>query len=143
VKVSKSYRRELKRAALAILSILPMMVAILGLVGLFQALVTPERLASLFRGNAVADTLIGTVAGMIAVGQPIVSYILGGELLKEGISLYAVTAFVLAWVTLGVVQLPLEAEMLGLRFTFWRNILAFCFTIILAVLTVGTIQWLR
>jgi uncharacterized membrane protein YraQ (UPF0718 family) len=73
------------------------------------------------------------------VGNALVSYILGGKLLEQGVSLYAVTAFVLSWVTLGVVQLPLEAQMLGLRFTVARNLLALIFTMLTAILTVQTL----
>ncbi len=128
---------------MGMLSLMPMVLAVVGLVGIFRALVTKEMLASLFHGNVITDTLIGTAAGMIAVGQAMISYILGGELLSEGVSLYAVAAFVLAWVSLGVVQLPLEAEVLGIRFTILRNTLAFLFTILVAAATVGTLQWLR
>ncbi len=138
----RSYRRSLKNATLGIVAILPMMLGIVGLVGIFRAFITREMLASLFTGEAVHDTLIGTFAGMIAVGQALVSYVLGGELLGQGVSLYAVAAFILAWVTLGVVQLPLEAEVFGVRFTLLRNLLAFLFTIVTAVASVWSAQWL-
>jgi len=118
---------------------LPMILGVVGLVGLFQTLITPEFLSSFFTGNVLWDTLVGTIAGGVAAGQAMVSYIIGGELLKEGISMYAVAAFVLSWVTLGVVQLPLEVEVLGLRFTVIRNILAFIFTIVIAIATVWTV----
>ena len=121
-------------------SLLPMLLAILGLVGLFQVFVTPQTLTKLFTGEPVYDTIVGTLAGAIAVGQALISYILGGELLKEGISLYAVAAFILAWVSLGIVQLPAEAEVLGLRFTIWRNLLALIFTPLTAVVTVWTLR---
>ncbi len=124
---------------LSFTSMMPMILSIVGLMGLFQAMVSRELLASLFTGDPVKDTLIGAVAGGIAVGQALVSYILGGELLEQGISIYAVTAFILAWVTLGIVQLPLEAEVLGLRFTIYRNILAFVSTILVSIGTVWTI----
>jgi uncharacterized membrane protein YraQ (UPF0718 family) len=133
-----SFGQALKQAVLGLLSMLPMIVAIVGLVGLFQTFVTQEMLASLFTGDPVRDTLVGTVAGGIAVGQALISYILGGELLEQGVSMYAVTAFILAWVTLGVVQLPAEAEVLGGRFTLWRNVLAFLSTLLVSVATVWT-----
>ena len=129
---------SLKRAAGAFLSLSPMLVATIGLVGLLQAFVSREMLASLFSGDPIVDTLIGTAAGGVAVGQPIVSYIIGGELLDEGISLYAVTAFVLAWVTLGIVQLPVEAEVLGYRFTLYRNLLALVATLLVSIAVAGT-----
>jgi uncharacterized membrane protein YraQ (UPF0718 family) len=136
----RSFGKALRRAALGFVALSPMLVAIIGLVGLFQVFITKEMLASFFSGDPVADTVIGTVAGGIAVGQPIVSYILGGELLEEGISLYAVTAFVLAWVTLGIVQLPVEAEVLGFRFTVYRNLLALFATLLVSIATVQTLK---
>jgi len=136
----RSFGKALRRAALGFVALSPMLIAIIGLVGLFQVFVTKEMLASFFSGDPVADTVIGTVAGGIAVGQPIVSYILGGELLEEGISLYAVTAFVLAWVTLGIVQLPVEAEVLGFRFTIYRNLLALFATLLVSIATVQTLK---
>lgn len=120
----------------------PLLLGVIGLVGLFQAIVTPKMLASLFRGNSLLDTLIGTLTGSIAAGNPIVSYLIGGELLDNGISLYAVTAFILSWVTLGFVQLPAEVEVFGGEFTLIRNILSFIFTMLIAVLTTLTLQWL-
>jgi len=137
------FLKSLKFSALSIIRMMPMILAIVGLVGLFQSYVTREMLASVFDGNAVHDTLVGTLAGMVAVGQAIVSYILGGELLGQGVSLYAVTAFVLAWVTLGVVQLPLEASVLGVGFTWRRNLLAFCSTILVSVMTVKLLELWR
>jgi uncharacterized membrane protein YraQ (UPF0718 family) len=119
---------------------IPLLLGIIGLVGLFQVAVTPEMLGSLFGGNPLTDTFIGTLTGAVAAGNPMISYILGGELLDQGISLYAVTAFILAWVTLGLVQLPAEVEVFGGRFTLLRNLLAFVFTMLTAVLTTLTLQ---
>ena len=65
-----------------------------------------------------------------------VSYIFAGELLKQGISLIAVTAFIVSWVTVGIVQIPAESAILGKRFTLIRNLTAFIFAIIVAILTV-------
>jgi uncharacterized membrane protein YraQ (UPF0718 family) len=135
-----SLQQALKKSCLAFWALTPMFLGVIGLVGLFQVLVTPKMLPSLFRGNAIVDTLIGTLAGAIASGNPLVSYLLGGELLGQGISLYAVSAFILSWVTLGFIHLPAEAEVLGFSFTFYRNILAFVFTMIIAVLTSLTMQ---
>ena len=139
---SASFMQVLRRSLLGFGAMMPMILGVVGLVGLFQAVITPALLHGLFTGNLLYDTLIGTVAGGVAAGQAMVSYIIGGELLKEGISMYAVAAFVLSWVTLGVVQLPLEVEVLGLRFTIVRNLLAFCFTILIALATVATVEWL-
>jgi len=139
-KQKATFLQILKRSAMGFLSMMPMILGVVGLVGLFQTLITPKLLSSFFTGNMLYDTLVGTIAGGIAAGQAMVSYIIGGELLKQGISMYAVSAFVLSWVTLGVVQLPLEVEVLGMRFTVLRNLLAFVFTILIALATVATVE---
>lgn len=143
----KSYQQSvffkvLQKSSLSFLAMAPMLLGVIGLVGLFQSLVTPTMLASLFRGNPVFDTLTGTLSGSVASGNPIVSYLIGGELLKLGISLYAVSAFILSWVTMGFVHLPAEIEVFGGRFTFYRNLLAFIFTMLIAVMTTFTLRLL-
>ncbi len=138
----KQFQKHLKKAGRGMISMTPMIVGIVGLVGLFKGFVTQEMLASLFTGNPITDTLVGTAAGMVAVGQAMISYILGGELLDQGVSFYAVAAFVLAWVTLGVVQLPAEIEVFGGRFVLVRNILAFVSTILVATAAAGVTLWL-
>ena len=132
--------KVLQKSALSFFAMAPLLLGVIGLVGLFQVLVTPKMLAALFRGNPMTDTLIGTLTGAAAAGNPVVSYLLGGELLAQGISLYAVSAFILSWVTLGFIQLPAEVEVFGSRFTLYRNILAFIFTMLIAVLTALTLQ---
>ncbi len=135
-----SFRKILTRSSLTFLSMTPMLLGVIGLVGLFQVLVTPKMIATLFQDNLLFDTLIGTLSGAIASGNPVISYLIGGEMLEQGVSLYAVSAFMLSWVTLGFLQLPAEVEVFGGRFTLYRNILAFFFTMFIAVLTTLTVQ---
>ena len=127
---------KLKTAAAGTLKslkmIAPMLLAIIGLIGLFKTYITPEMLRTLFNGSALHDMLVGVGFGGISVGQPFLSYIIGGELLKEGASFYGVTAFILAFVTLGVVQLPMEFSIFGFRFALVRNLLSLLFAFILA-----------
>lgn len=120
-------------------SMMPMLLAVIGLVGLFQVIVTPEMLNSVFSGAPVQDSIIGTLMGGISIGQPFFSYIIGDQLLSQGISLYAVTAFILAWVTIGLLQFPLEWSIFGGRFTITRNLLSFIFALVIAWMTVLTL----
>ncbi len=121
---------------------LPMLIGVILLTGLFEVFITPDMLSSLFTGHAFYDTLIGTIIGGVSGGQPFVSYLIGGELLDNGMSYYAVTAFVVSWVTLGVVQLPYEYSLFGGRFTLIRNLLAFLFVLLISVATVQSLQLL-
>ncbi|WP_457552261.1 hypothetical protein [Desulfobacula sp.] len=135
-----SFGKILQKSSLSFWAMMPLLLGIIGLVGIFQVLVTPKMLSSLFRGNIMIDTLIGTLTGAVASGNPMISYLLGGELLAQSVSFYAVSAFILSWVTLSFVHLPAEVAVFGGRFTLYRNILAVVFTIIIAVLTTLTIQ---
>jgi len=121
---------------------LPMLISVILLSGLFEVFITPEMLSSLFSGHAFYDSLIGTVSGGVSVGQPFISYFIGGELLDNGISYYAVSAFVLSWVTLGIVQLPYEYSLFGGQFTLTRNLLAFIFVLLISFATVQTLNLL-
>jgi uncharacterized membrane protein YraQ (UPF0718 family) len=120
-----------------------MIVAVIGLVGLFETFITPKMIHSLFNASVINDTFIGTLAGAVSVGQPFLSYIIGGELLKEGVSFYAVTAFILSYVTLGVIQLPLEFSIFGVRFALIRNLLSIVFAIIISWATVYSVHFLE
>lgn len=134
------FSKVLQKSSLSFLAMMPLLLGVIGLVGLFQVLVTPAMLASLFQGSPLLDTLLGTLTGGISAGNPIVSYIIGGELLEQGISLYAVSAFILSWVTLGLIQLPAEVEVFGGRFTLYRNILSFVFVMLIAAATTFSLQ---
>lgn len=123
----------MRKALKTMRKIAPMLTAVVLLVGWFQSVVTPQWLHSLFSGDPISDTAVGVAAGAVSVGQPFLSYILAGELLKEGISYYAVTAFILSWVTLGIIQLPMEWEIFGGRFTLVRNGLSLLFAVLVSV----------
>mgnify|MGYP001179533386 CR=1 FL=1 len=140
MKENNSLLEALKKAILGLFSMLPMLFTIILLLGIFDTYITKEMLASLFISNNLIDTVIGTSLGAVLTGNPMISYILGGELTNAGVPLYAVTAFVLSWVTLGLIQLPAELEIFGLRFTFYRTLFTFIFTILISLLTVSTVN---
>ncbi|MCW8822308.1 MAG: permease [Sulfurovum sp.] len=135
-----TFFKALVSAIQMLYTIAPMLLAVIGMVGLFQTFITPEMLHSLFKGSTLYDTFVGTITGGISVGQPFLSYIIGGELLEEGISLYAVTSFILSFVSLGLIQLPLEYSLFGIRFTIVRNLLSFLFAILVSWATVITLE---
>jgi uncharacterized membrane protein YraQ (UPF0718 family) len=120
--------------------VLPVLLGVILLIGLFKIYITPDLLSSVFTGNLLRDTLFGSILGSISAGNPITSYIIGGELLGEGVSFFAVAAFIVTWVTVGLVQLPAEAAILGKRFAVARNVLSFIFAILVAIATVGTLR---
>jgi hypothetical protein len=114
----------------------PILVGVLLLVALANAAVPKDAFSRVFTGIGVVDALIGAAVGGVAAGNPLTSYVIGGELLENGVSLFAVIAFVVSWVTIGVVQLPAESLMLTRRFALVRNVVSFVLAVIIAAATV-------
>jgi len=114
----------------------PILLGVLLLIGLVTTLVPKAFFSRVFTGNRVLDPLIGAVFGSAAAGSPLTSYVIGGELLNNGISLVAVLAFIVSWVTVGAVQLPAESMMLGRSFALLRNGISLIMAVVIAVLTV-------
>jgi uncharacterized membrane protein YraQ (UPF0718 family) len=120
---------------------LPILVGMLLLVSLLIKAVPKSFYVKFFTGNLITDSLFGALFGSIATGNPITSYIIGGELLSQGVSLVAITTFIVTWVTVGTVQMPAEIYMLGKKFTITRNITSFLLAIIIGILTVITLKF--
>ena len=129
-------KRAIIKSATSLGKVLPLIAGTVLLVGLMNVLIPKSFYLALFHNNTALDSLIGTIIGSISAGTPITSYILGGELLNQGVSLIAVTAFLVAWVTVGVIQLPAEMVILGKKFALLRNATAFILATVVATITV-------
>jgi uncharacterized membrane protein len=132
---------SLRKTIKTFINVLPIIVGMLLLTSLVVTVFPEQISAGLFGNGDILDTLLGASIGGIAAGHPLASYLLGGELLGGGVSLIAVTALVVAWVTVGIVQLPAEALMLGTRFAIYRNVICFIAAIVIAFLTVYTLRF--
>jgi len=138
LKVKESFIKTLK----SFKQIIPMILGVIMLVALFITAVPKSFYNIIFTGNKIIDPLLGATLGSIAIGQPITSYIIGGELLNHGVSLIAVIAFILAWVSVGTIQLPAESIIFGKKFAIARNFMSFVSALIVAVLTTLTLSFL-
>ena len=114
-------------------SFLPRLAGVILLLGLFRGFVPEEKLLSLFSGSIFRDTLWGAGLGSILVGNPANSYIIGNSLQEAGVGLAGAAALMLAWVNVGIIQIPAEADALGLRFALIRNATAFVMVILMAL----------
>ncbi len=126
----------MKRSGNQFATMLPIFFGVVLLIGLLNTFVSRDSLAALFSGNVVLDTFLGAFFGSILAGNPINSYVIGGELLQYGVSLFTVTALIITWVTVGLVQLPVEIAALGRRFALLRNGICFILSIPIAIITV-------
>jgi predicted Fe-Mo cluster-binding NifX family protein len=132
----------LKNSSNQFVNLLPMLAGVVLLIGLFNAFASKELLSYVFSGNRAWDTLWGACFGSIFAGNPVNSYIIGGELLEYGVGLCAVTALIMAWVTVGLAQVPAEISALGSRFALVRNAISFALSIAIAFATVGILNFI-
>ncbi|MCK5080575.1 MAG: hypothetical protein KAQ63_00270 [Candidatus Moranbacteria bacterium] len=121
---------------------LPIMIGVLLLVNLVNP-IFQKFYPVIFSGNFGVDSFFGALAGSISFGIPVTSFVVGGELIEQGVSLVAVAAFILAWSTVGVAMLPLEILNLGKKFAVVRNLICFIFSILIAILTVITLNFIN
>jgi len=114
---------------------LPVLLGVILLVGLFKTFVSQAWISSVFTGQPVTDAVFGAALGSVLAGNPVNSYVVGRGLLDLGVGWVGVAAFILTWVTVGVVQLPAEIAALGPRFGIFRAVTAFILAIPLAYIT--------
>jgi uncharacterized membrane protein YraQ (UPF0718 family) len=136
----RSWRASAARAVRSFANTLPIVIGMLLLTSLLTTLVPQGSLERLFGRGEVWDVIVAVTLGSLAAGHPLAGYVLGGELLARGVSLVAVTALLVSWITVGVVQLPAEALLLGRPFAIVRNLWCLVFAIAIAYLTVGTLR---
>jgi len=102
--------------------ILPTLLAVFGLVGLFDVFIPPSLIQRLMGSSGgITSLLVGTGLGSIATGPPADGFPIAATLLKAGAWPASVAAFIVSWILVGFVSLPMESEIFGWRFAVLRN----------------------
>ena len=132
-------RQSLRIAGRSLTKLLPMLMAIFGLVGLFQEYVPPHLVTRfLSESSGFFSLLTATVVGAVSIGPPLAAYPLAEALLKAGAWPPAIAAFILSWISIGIITLPFEAATFGVRFALLRNGISF-FAAMLCGLLLGAL----
>jgi hypothetical protein len=139
MQATNHHRDAVKKTIRTFINVLPVIVGMILATSLVVTVFPEQISARLFGNGDTLDALLGGSIGSVAAGNPLASYILGGELLRGGVGLIAVTALVVTWVTVGIAQLPAEALMLGTRFAIYRNVISFITAIMIAFLVVHSL----
>ncbi len=121
----------------SIINNLPIMLGIILLLGIIEQFITFDKVAEIFTRRTLTDTVIGSLVGSIFAGNSMNSYIIARELQTAGVSMFAITAFLVSWVTVGILQAPIEAKMFSRSFAVKRNIYSAIFSVFVAVITVA------
>ena len=137
---SQRTTQAMKKSGKGILSMLPILLGVLLLTSILAQYITDLLHTGLFGYHPITDAAIGAGIGGIAAGQPVISYLLGGELLSNGVGIAGVSAFVISWVTIGVTNLPLEIRVFGSRFAIFYHLTSFILACLFGLLTAGMLN---
>ncbi|MGM5480236.1 MAG: permease [Nanobdellota archaeon] len=132
----EEWKQSFKQSMKGFYKAMPVIIGIIFLLSFLKTIIPSSALVTLFSQHYITNTLIGSTLGSVMAGNPITSYIISGELLEHGVSLVAVTAFIVSWTTVGIIQYPAERKILGKRFALYRNITSFLCSILSAIITV-------
>ena len=88
--------KSIRTTAERFFKIVPLILGMLLLISLLRNLLSGQITVGLFGYHPLSDTLLGAAIGSAAFGHPLISYVLGGELLRGGVHLAAVTALIVA-----------------------------------------------
>jgi uncharacterized membrane protein YraQ (UPF0718 family) len=128
-------RLSLQVAGRSLRKLIPLLIAVFGLVGLFQVFLPPERVEQfLGAGNGWMSLFLGGALGAVSIGPPLAAYPLAGSMLDAGAWPPAVAAFVVSWISVGIITLPFEASVFSVRYALLRNSIGFIVALLIGLL---------
>lgn len=124
----------LKKAWKSFENILPQFLSILIIIGMMLAILTPEQISKLLGSESGwYGVLIAAVIGSITLIPGFVAFPLAAALLKSGAGYMQIAAFVSTLMMVGIVTMPVEISYFGKKATIVRNVAAFGFSFIVAL----------
>jgi len=131
----KKLKSANQKTAKGILGMFPIIFGVILLISIVNIIIPQSIYTTFFTGNTWLDAIKGASLGSVLTGNPVTGYILGAGFMKAGIGIVAVTAFIVSWVTVGIIQLPAESLAIGKQFAIYRNLSAFVMSILVAIIT--------
>lgn len=129
--------RALEIAAKSLAGVFPLVLAVMGLLGLIQCWISRDLIARLLgRDAGVKALLVAALCGTILIGPAYLIFPLLLTIQRQG-ARWAVVVTVLASYTVKLHLLPLEAGFLGWRFSLLRTL----FTLLLAIPLGLAVEW--
>lgn len=133
-------RLSLQAARQTLLRMAPLLLAIFALIGLFNEFVPPDLIRDwLGAENKLLSLLNGGLIGAVAIGPPVAAFPIAGSFIETGAWPPAAAAFIVSWVSVGIISLPVEAHVFGWKFAAWRNIITFIAALLIGLIIGGLI----
>jgi len=104
------------------------------LIGVLLAVVDHELISSLLgESSGWFGVILASIIGAITLIPGFVAFPTAALLLKGGAGYMQIAAFVSTLMMVGIVTLPVEVKYFGKKISYTRNVLAFMFSFIVAI----------
>lgn len=138
-KDKKKTKMALKKAWKSFENILPQFLTILAFLGMVLALLSPEVISQLLGQKAGWQGLIiASIIGSITLIPGLIAFPIAAILLKNGAGFAQIAVFISTLMMVGIVTLPLEIKCFGKKISIMRNMFAYLFSFIVA-LVIGVV----
>lgn len=139
IKDKKKTKMALKKAWKSFENIMPQFLSVIIIIGLALAILSPETISMLLgTRSGIVGVLAAAVIGSITLIPGFVAFPLAAALLKNGAGYMQIAAFVSTLMMVGIVTIPMEIKTFGKKVTILRNMSAFVFSLI-AALVIGAV----
>lgn len=127
-------KKALKKAWKSFENILPELLVIMLLIGVLLAVVDHDLISSLLgESSGWFGVILASIIGAITLIPGFVAFPTAALLLKGGAGYMQIAAFVSTLMMVGIVTLPVEVKYFGKKISYTRNMLAFMFSFIVAI----------
>ena len=134
-KDKKKTKQSLMKAWRSLENILPEFLAVILFVGLLLAGLRPEVISRIIGANSGwLGVIIASVVGAITLIPGFIAFPTAAMLLRGGAGYMQIAAFISSLMMVGVVTLPVETRYFGRTLAWTRNVLAFLFSIVIALI---------
>lgn len=127
-------KQALVKAWRAFANILPDLSVVLALVGLMLTFLSPSVIVKFIGASSgVLGMILTSAIGAITLIPGFVAFPLAATLLQRGAGVAQIAVFVSTLMMVGIVTFPLEAKYFGRREATIRNVLAYLFSFVVAL----------
>lgn len=140
IKSREKTKMVLKKAWKSFENIMPQFLSIILLIGVMLAVLTPEQI-SMFLGkeSGIMGVIMAAFIGAITLIPGFVAFPLASALLQNGAGITQIAAFVSTLMMVGIVTIPVEIQYFGKKVTIIRNLSAFIFSLVVAMIMGGVL----
>jgi uncharacterized membrane protein YraQ (UPF0718 family) len=127
-------KKALLKAWKAFENILPQFLGIIVLAGIMLALLNPQLISQIIgRQSGWVGVAGAALVGSVTLIPGFIAFPLAALLLQNGAGISQIGAFISSLMMVGVVTLPVEIRFLGRKVALFRNLLAFAFSFLVAL----------